>query len=230
QVNLSQAIADQGYLSLGEIEKHLENFYYQQQTHNGDAISHIKAIEPKDVEAVVKMFLNFSEVGGNAVWYYKYLIFSLQNTSQVFNEFPALYRMSHGVQLPAKRKSKNAGYYLISQSFPGEVNLKISLVVDEPTFAEMYKRIKENLPHIAAHDAPELDFVCEQFNLHNNTFWSTVVLPEIGKGANLPEKLLPPEASQEKLPFNGSYRVPVRFSFGEINFLLENVEEADEEV
>jgi len=216
-VSLSQALVNQKYLSYGEIERHLENFYHQ---HSSTTISQnlIKPIEPKDIEAVVKMFMNFSESGSNAKWYYNYVTYFLKHFSQQFNENPAISSMAYGSESASKRLPKNTFFWRITQNIPHGIHLKISIVMDEATLSEVAKRLNKS---VSVTEAPA-NFITRYFNTHNNEFWSSILCNKESDDDKIATKLPPAAAFRQKPPFDcEGYIIPVACSFGQIDIWLE---------
>ena len=201
QISLSQAIIDKGLLSLAQLETALANYKKDSQLSD----EQLAALQTADVDAIVKIFADFSEYGPVAAIHSEYLSLLVRNLLRLLNEEVVL---SHKQPLPDRVHG-----WLVSQNIVGSGTMFTGMIMEDHVLLEVARRFsEEDLPTI---DSLAKDSVAEFLNVNNGIF----IVNMSDKGTELD---LTPQSVQKdpKLNLLNGCRIPLTLSFGSVDLVL----------
>ncbi len=202
QISLSQAIIDQGYLNLTQLEQALTD-YRQENRMSNDQWQ--QALDVVDYTQIARLFLDLKAAGALEEVYYDYIGLLMRNVMRFLNEYPVV-----DESRPFDGLINN---WLISQYINGPVSLFTGLAMDDATLLAMARGYSGE--ELSVLDEVAKDSVAEFLNVVNGVF----CVNASNQGANL--NLEPRTIMQcNELTLENSYCIPVKLPFGTVNLIL----------
>lgn len=197
RLSLSQVIIDKEFLSLTELAEALEG--YKRESRLTPTL--LTAMQNADSEAVAQAFTDFSAAGADAGLLHSYVALTLRNILRFVGEEPVIDPSAPPI----------AGWQ-ISQEMTGPVAVASCLVLNAKVLIHLASRYSgENLVEV---DELAKDSIAEFLNENNGIF--CVNLSDKG----LEAELQPPKIAEPKTAPADYFRIPLRFTFGQVDLYI----------
>ncbi|BBB92362.1 MAG TPA: hypothetical protein PKA28_16255 [Methylomusa anaerophila] len=204
-LSLSQAIVDKGFLSLSQLENTLESYKQANQFTSNQ----FKSLQNRDIDAIVRIFLDFSEEKTVADLYYDYTALFLRNIIRFLDDEPILTRsIPFSQDLP-----QMVGNWFVTQSISGNVNLFTGLLLEDLSLLELARRFSQE--DLAVIDELTKDSAAEFLNVHNGVF--SVNMSDRGTELDLTPQSI---SDTIEIPVKNGHRIPINLSFGQIQLII----------